>query len=299
MTSPVRAADKMRVFLIDDHPILQTGAGERAQSTGARCAFAARQATRRKPWPQSNGLQPDLALVDLSLQSGDGIELLKDLRVRQPRMLTLVLSMHDEALYAERALRAGARGYVMKQEKLDRLLLAINRVLSGAIYVSDQVAAHAVAATGGGREQPRSTVGASAATQSLDAYVERLTDRELQVFRLIGRGLGTRLIAETLHLSRKTIESHREHIKTKLGLQGRQRADPARDPMGTRGTGFSRSLKRPVGIAQSRASRAQCRLVRRPRNTPPHRRALAGTTSASRATCARWPPALLPACGFP
>ena len=160
-------------------------------------------------------LQPDLALVDLSLRNGDGIELLKDLRVRQPRILTLVLSMHDEALYAERALRAGARGYVMKQEKLDRLLLAIGRVLSGAIYVSDQVAAHAVArlAVGG------SNASAPETSRSMDAYVERLTDRELQIFRLIGRGLGTRLIAETLHLSRKTIESHREHIKTKLALK--------------------------------------------------------------------------------
>ena len=159
-------------------------------------------------------LQPDLALIDLSLRSGDGIELIKDLRVRLPHVLTLVLSMHDETIYAERALRAGARGYVMKQEKFDRLLLAIGRVLSGAIYVSDQVTAHAVQrlALGG-------VTGPETAEDIVDTYVGRLTDRELQVFRLIGQGLGTRLIAENLHLSRKTIESHREHIKAKLGLR--------------------------------------------------------------------------------
>ncbi len=218
MTSPVRAADKMRVFLIDDHPILRQGLANvlNQQATLCVCGEASDPA---EALAAIERLQPDLALVDLSLQSGDGIELLKDLRVRQPRMLTLVLSMHDEALYAERALRAGARGYVMKQEKLDRLLLAINRVLSGAIYVSDQVAAHAVQRLAVGGSNHGTTVGASAATQSLDAYVQRLTDRELQVFRLIGRGLGTRLIAEMLHLSRKTIESHREHIKTKLAFK--------------------------------------------------------------------------------
>ena len=217
MTSSPGATDKTRIFLIDDHPILRQGLANvlNQQKHLCVCGEASEPAEALSAVER---LQPDLALVDLSLRSGDGIELLKDLRVRQPRMLTLVLSMHDEALYAERALRAGARGYVMKQEKLERLLLAISRVLSGAIYVSDQVAAHAVqrlAVGGNGAAAGGSTEGA----KSLDAYVQRLTDRELQVFRLIGRGLGTRLIAETLHLSRKTIESHREHIKTKLAFK--------------------------------------------------------------------------------
>ncbi len=218
MTSTPCATDKTRVFLIDDHPILRQGLANvlNQQATLCVCGEASDPVEALSAVER---LQPDLALVDLSLRSGDGIELLKDLRVRQPRMLTLVLSMHDEALYAERALRAGARGYVMKQEKIDRLLLAISRVLSGAIYVSDQVAAHAVNRLAMGRGQNGTASDASEATQSLDAYVQRLTDRELQVFRLIGRGLGTRLIAETLHLSRKTIESHREHIKTKLAFK--------------------------------------------------------------------------------
>ncbi len=218
MTSTSDAVPKTRVFLIDDHPIMRQGLANvlNQQATLCVCGEASDPAEALSAVER---LQPDLALVDLSLRSGDGIELLKDLRVRQPRMLTLVLSMHDEALYAERALRAGARGYVMKQEKIDRLLLAISRVLSGAIYVSDQVAAHAVQRLAVGGNHSGTAAGAPAATQSLDTYVQRLTDRELQVFRLIGRGLGTRLIAETLHLSRKTIESHREHIKTKLALK--------------------------------------------------------------------------------
>ena len=212
--SPTVETEKVRVLLVDDHPILRQGLAI-VLNQQANLVVCGEAGNSTDALALSERLQPDLALIDLSLRQGDGIELIKDLRVRQPRLLTLVLSMHDEALYAERALRAGARGYVMKQEKTDRLLLAINRVLTGAIYVSDQVAAHAVARLAGGTQ----SAAAQDTPKTTDAYVERLTDRELQVFRLIGRGLGTRLIAETLHLSRKTIESHREHIKTKLALK--------------------------------------------------------------------------------
>ena len=217
MHSPAVAAvetGKTRILLVDDHPILRQGLAN-VLNQQAHLTVCGEASDPAEALAIAETLRPDLALIDLSLRGGDGIELLKDLRVRHPRILTLVLSMHDEALYAERALRAGARGYVMKQEKLDRLLFAIGRVLSGAISVSDQVAAHAVArlAVGG------SSMAAQESPKTMDAFVERLTDRELQVFRLVGRGLGTRLIAETLHLSRKTIESHREHIKTKLGFK--------------------------------------------------------------------------------
>ena len=206
--------EKKRVLLVDDHPILRQGLAN-VLNAQAHLTVCGEAHGRADAITAAERLKPDLALVDLSLRSGDGIELIKDLRVRLPGTLTLVLSMHDETIYAERALRAGARGYVMKQEKLDRLLLAIGRVLSGAIYVSDQVAAHAV---------QRMAVGSGAgsgenAEETVNSYVGRLTDRELQVFRLIGQGLGTRLIAENLHLSRKTIDSHREHIKAKLGLR--------------------------------------------------------------------------------
>lgn len=217
MPPPLPAAvetEKARILLVDDHPILRQGLAN-VLNQQAHLAVCGEAGDPAEALASAERLRPDLALIDLSLRGGDGIELLKDLRVRHPRILTLVLSMHDEALYAERALRAGARGYVMKQEKLERLLFAINRVLSGAIYVSEQVAAHAVArlAVGG------TGIAAQESPKTMDAFVERLTDRELQVFRLVGRGLGTRLIAETLHLSRKTIESHREHIKTKLGFK--------------------------------------------------------------------------------
>ena len=209
--SPPPSTEKKRIFLVDDHAILRQGLANvlNQQANLTVCGEAADPA---EALVSIERLQPDLALIDVSLRLGDGLELLKDLRARQPRVLTLMLSMHDEALYAERALRAGARGYVMKLEKIDRLLLAINRVLSGAIYVSHRVAAQAVRRLADGAASHETD-------DAPDPYVERLTDRELQVFRLIGRGLGTRLIADTLHLSRKTIESHREHIKAKLGLK--------------------------------------------------------------------------------
>ncbi len=214
-------AEKKKIFLVDDHPVLRHGLATvlEQQTYLTVCGEASEPGEALEAIER---LKPDIALIDLSLRGGDGIELLKDLRVRHPRLLTLVLSMHDETLYAERALRAGARGYVMKQEKLDRLLLAISRVLAGAIYVSDRVAAHAVQRLAGGSAGgggAANSAGEQDPEAGIDAYVERLTDRELQIFRLIGRGLGTRLIAETLHLSRKTIESHREHIKAKLGLK--------------------------------------------------------------------------------
>ena len=197
---------KRKILLVDDHPVLRQGLAQ----------IINRQPDLAVCWEAENGAEavamieqygPDLVLIDLSLRTGDGIELVKDIKVRWPRTRMLVLSMHDEFIYAERALRAGAQGYVMKGEKVDHLLAAIARVLAGGIYVSDKMAErflHQVAA-GGSREN----VGLS---------VDRLTDRELQVFRLIGEGLATRLIAEKLNLSRKTIESHREHIKEKLML---------------------------------------------------------------------------------
>ena len=209
---------KRRVLLVDDHPVMRQGLAS-ALNQQVELTVCGEAATAVEALALAERLQPDLMLVDLSLRTSDGIELLKDLRARHPRVLTLVLSMHDEALYAERALRAGARGYVMKQEKLDRLLLAINRVMAGAIYVSDQVAANAVQRLAAGGAGAAGAGGAEPSPRATDAYVERLTDRELQVFRMIGRGLRTRSIAETLHLSRKTIESHREHIKAKLGLR--------------------------------------------------------------------------------
>ena len=143
-------------------------------------------------------------MVDISLKSSNGIELIKDLRIRHPDVAILVLSMHDESFYAERVLRAGAKGYVMKEEATEKVIYAIRQILAGKIYLSDRMAASMLSKLVEGRT-------------SANAFpIERLSDRELEVFELIGRGMGTRQIAGKLHLSVKTIESHRANLKVKL-----------------------------------------------------------------------------------
>ena len=152
-------------------------------------------------------LMPDLVVVDISLKGSNGIELLKNIKVRYPRQAVLMLSMHDESLYAVRALRAGAAGYVMKQEATEKVLTAIRQVLNGEIYLSERME----------KKMMHQLVGGRAARTG--SPLEDLSDRELEVFNLIGQGHGTRQIAEELHLSIKTIESHRAHIKEKLNLK--------------------------------------------------------------------------------
>ena len=151
--------------------------------------------------------RPDLVLADISLPDRNGLELIKDLHVLSPDLLVLVVSMHDEALYAERVLRAGARGYVMKQEGGRKLMLAIRQVLNGQIYVSEKMSAKILEIFSGRR------------SQSGGSPVQRLSDREFEVFQLIGEGKGTRDIAGHLHLSIKTVEVHRANIKQKLDLK--------------------------------------------------------------------------------
>jgi DNA-binding NarL/FixJ family response regulator len=150
---------------------------------------------------------PDLVIVDITLDGADGLDLIKAMKARHPEISALVLSMHDEALYAERALRAGARGYVNKQQLDDALLVAIRRVLNGEMYMSEKTGARFAAKVLGG------------VTLEKESPLTVLTDRELEVFRLIGQGRGTRDIPQQLHLSVKTIESYREHIKQKLTLE--------------------------------------------------------------------------------
>jgi DNA-binding NarL/FixJ family response regulator len=152
-------------------------------------------------------LAPDMVIVDISLKDTSGMELIKDLKVQYPRLPVLTLSMHDEAVYGERALRAGARGYIMKQEATEKVVTAIRRVLAGEIYVSDGMAAKMVSKIVGG------------GTREGGSPVECLSDRELEVFRLIGEGYSTREMADKLHLSVKTIETYRAHIKDKLDLE--------------------------------------------------------------------------------
>jgi len=152
-------------------------------------------------------LKPDLVVMDITLKSSNGIEVLKDIRIRYPKLIVLMLSMHDETLYALRALRAGAAGYVMKHEPADKVLASIRKVLSGEIALSLSME----------KKMMKQMVGGGAVRSG--SPLEDLTDRELEVFRLIGNGHSTRQIAEELHLSVKTIESHRAHIKEKLNLK--------------------------------------------------------------------------------
>jgi DNA-binding NarL/FixJ family response regulator len=196
------------VLLVDDHPIVRQGLAQLINQEPDLLVSAevatARQALDLLDRP---GAAPDIAIVDISLEDRSGIELIKEIRARWPQLPILVLSMHDEALYAERALRAGARGYIMKQEATDRVMTAIRKVLAGEIYVGERIAARLlgqlVSSGGGPSISP----------------LRRLSDRELEIFTMIGRGLGTREIASKLFLSIKTVEAHREHIKEKLQLR--------------------------------------------------------------------------------
>lgn len=196
---------RSRVFLVDDHPMVRERLAELIQrepdlmvcgeAEDVPEAVAAIETTH-----------PQIVIIDLSLKHSHGLELIKELRTRHPAMPMLVLSMYDESLYAERVLRAGALGYITKQEATNKVLTAIRQVLNGKVYLSDRMSNRLVQkmVLGGG--------------QQTGSPVERLTDRELEVFQLIGRGFSTRKIAEELHLGVKTVESYRARIKEKLLL---------------------------------------------------------------------------------
>jgi DNA-binding NarL/FixJ family response regulator len=203
---PLSPALKSRVFVVDDHPIVRQGLALMinrepdlvvcGEAEEAQTALAAIEA-----------LRPDVLVVDISLPGPDGIDLVKTIRTRHAGLPVLVLSMHDESIYAERALRAGANGYIMKQEATERVLIAIRRILKGEVYLSDGAASRVV----------KQYVRGSAAARP--SPVSDLSDRELEVFRLIGEGHGTREIADVLRLSVKTVETYQTHIKDKLALR--------------------------------------------------------------------------------
>jgi DNA-binding NarL/FixJ family response regulator len=197
---------KRTVFLVDDHPIVRQGLTLLInQEPDLTVCGQAEEMHLALQAIQS--FHPDIMIVDISLNGPDGLELLKNIRAKHSGMPVLILSMHDESIYAERALRAGANGYIMKQEATEKVLVALRRILAGEIYVSDRVGNHML---------QHYIRGASPLPQS---SVAELTDRELEVFRLIGEGHGTRQIAEELHLSVKTVESYQAHIKDKLSLR--------------------------------------------------------------------------------
>jgi len=197
---------KRKILIVDDHPVLRRGMAALidAEPDLVVCAEAANCPAALEAIREN---APDLVIVDLALGDDDGLVLIKEMKSQHSKIPALVLSMHDEALYAERCLRAGARGYVTKQQLDDTVLVAIRCLLDGETYMSDALRARLAAKFAGGQ------------TLETSSPLVALSDRQLQVFRLIGQGQTTRQIAEALNLSVKTIESHRESIKQKLTLE--------------------------------------------------------------------------------
>lgn len=194
-----------RIFIVEDHPIVRRSIVSTIQES-PHYEICGEADNLRSALKGIASLAPDLVILDLSLKGPGGLELLKTLRIRHPRIPALVLSMHDETLFAERCLHAGARGYVMKSETVSELAKAIERVNSGHVYVSPAMSDRFLESLGNG-SQPGS-----------GSPVDRLSDRQLEVFELIGRGQTVSAIAKQLSLSVKTVETHRAHIKEKLGI---------------------------------------------------------------------------------
>lgn len=198
-------AQKNRVFIVDDHPLVREGLTNliNGQDDIIVCGEAEDSAQAIAGIAKA---RPDVALIDISLRGESGLELVKDLRSQFPQVALIVLSMHDEALYAERALRAGAHGYIMKQEASKNVLVSIRRVLEGDVYVSEKIinrmARRHISSHKRGRSSP----------------IERLSDRELEIFRLLGQGRSTSQIASDLHLSLKTVQAYCARAKVKFGV---------------------------------------------------------------------------------
>ena len=195
-----------RIVIVDDHPLFRKGLEQLIQSEDG---FAVCGEANNAPEAMDviRKLNPDLAIVDLSLPGANGIELIKNIRAEFSELPILVLSMHDESLYALRALRAGAEGYVMKHEAMANVIQAIREVFNGRPYLSPAMAAQVI------------TKFAHRQAEGEADAVERLSDRELEILELIGKGNDVRQIAKLLHLSPKTVETHRSHIKDKLDLK--------------------------------------------------------------------------------
>jgi DNA-binding NarL/FixJ family response regulator len=201
-------ADKKRsrILIVDDHPLVCQGLGQMIEDEpGLELSGLANEASEAMRLIEQTN--PHLVVVDISLKDSNGLELIKQIKARHPEVKMLVSSMHDESLYAERALRAGAMGYINKQEAPDKVIQGFRQVLSGQVYLSARMADRILHRVVEGEEELNRSP------------IDTLSDRELEVFELIGKGMTTRQIAKRLHLSPKTIETHREHIKFKLNLK--------------------------------------------------------------------------------
>ncbi|MCX6852568.1 MAG: response regulator transcription factor [Verrucomicrobia bacterium] len=193
-----------RLVLIDDHPIMRHGLAQLIRAEEGLDVIG-EAGSARDGLEVVGKLKPDLAVIDLTLPDKNGLELVKDIRALHPSTQCIVLSMHDETLYGERSLRAGARGYVMKEEAADHLVTAIHKVISGGLYVSESLNARMLEQVTG-------------AARSKATGMDALTDRELEILSLIGSGVPTKNIAAQLSISARTVEAHRAHIKEKLGM---------------------------------------------------------------------------------
>jgi len=205
MEAGTRKDNRKQIFVVDDHPIVRRGFAMLINQENDLTVCGEAEDVQ----PAFEGIlarKPDLVILDISLKSGSGIDLIKSLKDHLPYLPILVVSMHDEFLYGERAIRAGAKGYVMKQEADEVVVGAIRHVLNGGIYLSEQIKEKMLLAMSN-RGRP---------TQ--ESPIERLSDRELEVFRLLGMGRGTRQIAEEINVSIKTVESYRARIKEKMSI---------------------------------------------------------------------------------
>jgi DNA-binding NarL/FixJ family response regulator len=205
MNPTTQTEKKSHVVIVEDHPVLCDGLKHLIDSQpDLTCVGVADNTSDAKRLVEE--CKPDLMVLDLRLKAGDGLDFIKTLRVECPKVKVLVLSQYDELIFAERTLRAGASGYIMKENTTDEVLRAVRKVLAGELYFSERVAAAVVQRTL--REKPIPS----------RAGIERLSDREMQVFQLLGAAYSPREIAKQFHLSRKTIETHCEKIKHKLSL---------------------------------------------------------------------------------
>jgi len=193
------------ILLVDDHPLVRERLAEIINSE-PDLRVSGQAADPAEALEAISRCEPDLVIVDLALRQSHGLDLIKDICARYPRLPMLVVSMHDESLYAERVIRAGARGYITKQQATRNILVAIRRVLTGHIFLSETQAAHMASRIAGKRPEPGD-------------LTERLTDRELRIFELIGQGYAVQDVADQLHLDIKTVETYRARIKTKLNLK--------------------------------------------------------------------------------
>jgi DNA-binding NarL/FixJ family response regulator len=198
--------DVTRILIVDDHPLVRLSLREfiRREKDLEVCGEAE---DREQALAAAQATKPHLAIIDLTLKSSNGMELIKDMRDHHPEVQILVLSMHDETIHAERAIRAGARGYITKQEATTKVMVAIRQILAGEIYWSERAAARVASKIAG------------PARGATDSPVDCLTDRELQVFEMIGSGKSTRQISASLHIDVSTVETYRARIKEKLNLK--------------------------------------------------------------------------------